>query len=144
MSIGGSSAILKKADAFAAKAHFGQIDRAGKPYIDHPRTVASWVDDETEKVVALLHDVVEDTEVSLDEIRVEFGDEVAEAIRVLTRPDGVSYMDYIRGIKKNEIARKVKLADLRHNMDLTRIQSVSEEDFKRVKKYKKAYDVLSN
>ena len=137
------SDLLKKADDFAAKAHSGQKDLAGSPYIDHPRTVAACVSGEKAKIVALLHDVVEDTGVSINDIRVEFGDNIAEAVRVLTRPDGVSYMDYIRGIKKNELAREVKLADLKHNMDLSRLPNVSDRDIKRVKKYKKAYDILS-
>ena len=137
------SDLVKKADDFAAKAHSGQKDLAGSPYIDHPRTVAACVSGEKAKIVALLHDVVEDAWVSVNDIRVEFGDDIAEAVKVLTRPHGMPYMDYIEIVKSNDLAREVKLADLRHNMDLSRLPNVSDRDIKRVKKYKKAYDILS-
>lgn len=135
--------LLEKAELFAEKAHEGQFDKAGVPYIEHPKAVAAMVDDDMGKVVAYLHDVVEDTEVSIDDIRKEFGNEVADAVDVLTRKKGVSYMDYIRGIKSNAFAVKVKKADLTHNMNLSRLSVISDEDIKRVKKYQKAYKILS-
>ena len=98
---------------------------------------------EDEYIVALLHDTVEDTSATIDEIRAQFGTDVADAVEYLTHKKGVPYMEYVAGIKNNEIARKVKMADLSHNMDLSRLPSVTDEDRKRVKKYEKAYQVLA-
>ncbi len=131
-----------QAEAFAKEKHFGQFDRAGVPYIEHPRAVAAQVETDTEKVVAFLHDTVEDTNTTLDEIRNKFGTEIADAVECLTHQKGVPYMEYIKGIQNNALARKVKLADLTHNMDLSRLPKVTEEDRRRVKKYKAAYDFL--
>lgn len=136
--------LVKIAEEFAEKKHFGQVDRAGVAYIEHPRTVASRVDGELEKVVAFLHDTVEDTDTTVEEIRSIFGDEVAEAVSCLTREKGVSYRQYIEKIKGNELARKVKLADLSHNMELSRLPNVTKSDIERVeKRYKKAVEILS-
>lgn len=136
--------ILKKAEAFAREKHNGQVDKSGAPYIEHPIAVASKLDGEIEKVVAMLHDTVEDTSATIEEIRSEFGNEVADAVDVLTHDKGVSYMEYIRGIWKNSLARKVKMADLEHNMDLSRLSSVGEADLKRLEKYKAAYKILED
>ena len=133
---------VRKAAAFAAEKHKGQEDRAGKPYIEHPKAVAKMLKGEDEKIVALLHDTVEDTDASLDEIRSKFGDRIADAVNCLTHRPGVPYMDYVKGIKDNALARKVKLADLTHNMDLSRLPEVTDEDLKRIDKYKEAYDFL--
>ena len=135
--------LLKKAEAFAIEKHAGQVDRAGASYIEHPRAVAGKVSGEIEKVVAMLHDVVEDTDATVEQIREMFGDEVADAVAVLTRDKGEPYMAYIRKIKGNEIARKVKMADLSHNMDVSRLPIITDADWKRVEKYKKAYELLS-
>ena len=132
------SELLKRADAFAEAKHRGQTDKAGRPYIEHPRAVAEKLDGEIEKIVALLHDTVEDTDATIEEIRSLFGNEVAEAIGYLTHDKSVPYMDYIEHVKGNDIARKVKLADLSHNMDLSRLPVVTEKDRERVEKYKKA------
>lgn len=137
------SELLKKAEYFASVKHEGQIDRGGFPYIEHPRFVASRVDGEKEKIVAWLHDTVEDAGATIDEIREIFGDEVADAVAVLTHDKKVPYLDYIREIKKNEIARKVKIADLNHNMDVSRLPIITDADWNRVKKYEKALRILS-
>lgn len=136
------SDLLKKADLFAAEKHSGQVDKAGKPYIEHPRAVAAKLNDETEKIVALLHDTVEDTDATIEEICEEFGDEVAEAVGYLTHDKSVPYMDYIRSIWENRLARSVKLADLSHNMDLSRLPVVTEKDRERIEKYRKAVEIL--
>ena len=136
--------LVKKADAFAAKAHEGQTDKAGLPYMTHPRAVAAMIEDETAKVAALLHDTVEDTDVTLDEIRAEFGDEIADAVDLLTHRDGTDYFEYVAGVKKNPVAWRVKLADLTHNMDLSRIPSPTDDDFARIERYKKAYAILTD
>ena len=135
---------VEEAEAFATKMHEGQTDKAGRPYIEHPRAVASMVDGETEKVVAWLHDTVEDTPATIEQIREMFGDEIADAVAAMTHDKSVPYMDYVRNIKKNPIARKVKMADLSHNMDLSRLANVTDEDLARVEKYKKAYEILKD
>lgn len=132
----------RKALEFATEKHSGQVDRAGKPYIEHPKAVAKMLLKDDEKVVALLHDTVEDTDATIEEIRSKFGDKIADAVDCLTHKDGVPYMEYVKGIKPNELARKVKMADLTHNMDVRRLPEVTEADEKRIKKYKKAYDYL--
>ena len=134
--------LLRMAEVFASEKHKGQVDRAGKEYILHPKAVADSVEGVKEKIVAWLHDTVEDGGATVSEIREIFGDDVADAVSCLTHDLRVPYMEYIRGIKKNELARVVKLADLKHNMDLSRLDSVSDEDLKRVEKYKRAYEFL--
>lgn len=133
---------IEIAKALAAKAHAGQVDKAGRPYIEHPIVVSSMLEGEDEKITALLHDVVEDTDVSLDEIRRLFGDTIADAVGCMTHDKSVDYFTYIKKIKNNPIARKVKLADLTHNMDLSRLPEVGESDLKRLEKYKKARMIL--
>ena len=137
-----TSELLKKAEIFATETHFGQIDRGGAPYIEHPRAVAAKVDGELEKVVAWLHDTVEDTDATIGQIRELFGDEVADAVGLLTHDKSVPYFDYVREIKENPIARAVKMADLSHNMDISRIPSPTDADFERIAKYKTAIDIL--
>lgn len=113
---------VKQAMIDSFNAHKNDIDKSGYPYFHHPLTLALQFDDETSVIVAFLHDVVEDhgDKYPLSYIRKEFGDEVADAIDLLTHKKGVSYMDYVKAIKENSIARRVKLADLRHNADLRR------------------------
>jgi (p)ppGpp synthase/HD superfamily hydrolase len=101
------------------------------------------LDTPQEKVVGYLHDTVEDTEVTIEEIREIFGDEIADAVALMTHADGVPYMDYVKEIGKNPLARKVKLADLTHNMDIRRIKDPGPKDYDRIeKKYKPAYEYL--
>lgn len=136
---------VRVALAFAAEKHKGQVDRAGVDYIEHPKAVAGLLKEPTEDeiIVALLHDTVEDTDATADEIRSLFGDAVADAVACMTHRTGVPYMDYVSGIKKNAIARKVKMADLTHNMDLSRLPDITDADRERVEKYKAAYRMLS-
>lgn len=127
----------------AQRAHKGQKDRGGRPYINHPLAVASMVEGEKEKVVALLHDVAEDTPVSLDSLRVLFGDEIADALTLVTHEDGTDYMEYVAGTKTNPIARAVKIADLTHNMDPSRLDhEPTAKDEERFAKYRKAKELL--
>ena len=133
---------VKRAEEFSTLMHSGQLDRGGAPYIEHPRTVAAKVDGETEKIVAWLHDTVEDTDATIEQIASMFGDEVAGAVALLTHDKSEPYMDYVRRIKGNEVARKVKMADLSHNMDVSRLPIITDADWRRVKKYKEAYDIL--
>ena len=127
----------------ARLAHRGQVDKAGNDYFAHPEAVAAMLDTPEEKVVGYLHDTVEDTEVTVGEIRGIFGDRIADAVALLTHADGVPYMDYVKEIGKDPLARRVKLADLTNNMDLSRIPNPGQRDLDRIeKKYRPAYTYL--
>lgn len=128
----------------ATDAHKGQVDKAGVEYINHPLKVASLVYNEKEKIVALLHDTIEDTYITEQHlIDYGFSNEIIEAVKVLTHSKDVPYMDYIQKIKGNKLARKLKIADLTHDSDLTRLKNITEKDRKRCEKYKKALMYLS-
>lgn len=138
--------LTKKAMCLAYRAHHGQLDYNGVPYIFHPIHLAEAMDDEISCCVALLHDTVEDTFITPDDLKAAFPAEVVEAVRLLTHEDGVDYFDYVRTIKDNPIARKVKLADLAHNMDQSRcIGSGLTEEKKQnwMHKYEKATKILT-
>ena len=109
-----------KAMKIAYEAHLGQLDYNDVPYIFHPYHLAEQMDDEVCCTVALLHDVVEDTPITLSDLEQIFPAQVVEIVRLLTHDEGVDYFDYIREIKKNPIATKVKLEDLKHNSDKSR------------------------
>jgi len=126
----------------AVRAHKGQVDKAGKPYIMHPMAVAEMVDGRYEKIVALLHDVPEDTPVDVEALRKLFDDTVADALDCLNHRKDEDYMDYIHRVKENKLATKIKLADIEHNMDLSRLEVVDEKALKRVEKYKRAKEYL--
>ena len=134
----------KEAIKLAFQAHEGQTDKSGLPYILHPLHVAEQMDDEDSTVAALLHDVVEDTSWTLNDLEERgFGPEVIEALRLLTHADETEYLDYVRALKGNPIARKVKLADLAHNSDRTRLEGEpTEKDLARYRKYQKAREIL--
>ena len=136
------SAKLTQAIHLATSYHEGQVDKAGKPYIEHPLRVMNAVEGETEKIVAVLHDTLEDTDITLGEIESDFGAEVAAAILALTRNKDEDYFDFICRVKGNAIATKVKIADLQDNMDLSRLPAVTEQDRLRTSKYEKALTVL--
>ena len=125
----------EKAYEIAKKAHLGQVDKAGEDYIKHPEKVASFVKTDEEKAVAYLHDVIEDTELTLEDL-CEYD--------IITKKRGEDYQSYLNSVKKNKLARAVKLADLRHNSDLTRLAKVTEKDIKRKEKYQKAIDFLNS
>lgn len=130
--------------AIARKAHAGQVDKAGVDYIQHPLYVASQVKTEQEKAVALLHDVLEDSDITAaDLLAYGLSNEVVTAVQTLTKKKGQSYQDYLEKVKSNNLARVVKLADLKHNSDLSRLKTVSNTDYARVKKYKNAIRYLS-
>ena len=135
----------EKAYKIAKKAHLGQVDKAGEDYIKHPEKVASFVKTDEEKAVAYLHDVIEDTELTLEDLHeYEFSKEVIEAVDIITKKKGEDYQSYLNSVKKNKLARAVKLADLRHNSDLTRLTKVTEKDIERKEKYQKAIDFLNS
>ena len=136
--------LTRKAMNIAYNAHMNQFDKAGVPYIYHPTHLAEQMDTETECIVALLHDVVEDTEVTFQELEKDFSKEVIESIRLLTHGDDVNYMEYIKELSQNPIAKKVKIADLLHNSDETRLEKITIKDVVRREKYKKALEFLQN
>lgn len=140
------SKLINKAIDTAFSAHKDQKDKAGRPYFMHPVIVASQMNSEYEICAALLHDVVEDAKIDIEELEREFPKEITDAVRVLTHDKHTDYLDYVREIKKNPIARKVKLADLNHNLDITRVQDnpkLLEGFMRRREKYEKAREILS-
>lgn len=137
--------LTKKAMILAYNAHHGQTDRGGVPYIFHPFHLAEQMTDEYTTCAALLHDVVEDTNVTIDELSKHFPKEVIDAVVLLTHEADVPYLEYVEKIKRNPIARTVKLADLHHNCDPTRLPNgaMDEGVIRRYEnKYKKALEVL--
>ncbi|QBR32650.1 MULTISPECIES: HD domain-containing protein [Pseudomonas] len=130
---------LERAIAIAATAHAGQVDKGGAPYILHPLKVMLRMSTLEESIVAVLHDVVEDCGISLNDLRKEgFSEEVLTAIESVTKVPGESYEDFVERAAQNPIGRVVKLADLEENSDLSRIASPSWEDLERVEKYRRA------
>ena len=135
--------LTKKALKISFDAHKDQLDKSGMSYVYHPFHLAEQMDDEYSTCVSLLHDVVEDTDTTLDDLAKIFPKEVTDAIALMTHDDNVPYLDYVRTIKSNPIASKVKLADLKHNSDLTRLDTVDDKALERVEKYKKAIEILN-
>jgi len=128
---------------FCFEAHKNQTDKSGMPYIFHPFHLAEQMETEETTIVALLHDVVEDTAYTLEDLKqMGFGEAIIKALSLLTHDDSVEYMDYVRAIKDDPIAKAVKLADLRHNSDLSRLDVVDEKALARREKYLKAIDFL--
>lgn len=135
--------LTRLAMQIAYRAHHGQVDKSQIPYIYHPIHLAEQMTDEYTTCVALLHDVVEDTEVTLEELANDFPTEVVDAIGLMTHDPAVPYLEYVRQIGQNPIARRVKLADLKHNMDITRIDTPDAKALSRINdKYKKALQIL--
>lgn len=133
----------RKAMCIAYKAHAGQMDKSGVPYLYHPIHLAEQMTDEATTTAALLHDVVEDTEMTLDDLR-EAGilPEVIDAIALLTHAPGVPYLEYVRELRKNPIARAVKLADLRHNSDPARMKEHTQHWKEKCRTYAQAITLL--
>lgn len=130
---------LEKAIELACSAHAGQVDKAGKAYILHPLRLMLKFQDEIEQTIAVLHDVVEDSDVTLDDIEKSgFQSSIISALDCLTKRKNEEYMEFIVRVSCNELARKIKIEDLKDNMDLTRISSLDEKDLDRVDKYHKA------
>lgn len=135
--------LTKKALKLCFEAHKDQVDKTDMPYVFHPFHLAEQMDDEISTVCALLHDVVEDTNMTFDNLlEMGFPNEVIEVLKLLTHDDSVPYMDYVKIISSNAIATKVKVADLKHNSDLTRMKEVDEWALKRTEKYKQALKLL--
>lgn len=125
------------------KAHKGQKDKAGRMYIFHPFKVALTSKGYKTKIVALLHDVVEDSNITIQDLSKHFDKDIILAVDCITKKKGQDYQEYLNIIKDNELARKVKIADLIHNSDLSRLKIITEKDYKRKEKYQKAIQFLN-
>lgn len=138
--------LLERAIDIALQAHKGQIDKGGLPYILHPLAVMTNVETKNEKIVAVLHDVVEDTKYTIEDLRKEgFPEEILLAVDTLTRRCDEDYFDYINRVKTNELAVKIKIKDLEHNTEFKRITNFSDESLvEHIRRYKKAWNILNN
>ena len=139
--------LLEKSIIIATRAHSGQFDKGGNPYILHPLRVMLSLDNDEDRIVGILHDVLEDTSITLrhlDDNGFHGEIEILDALVSITRKSNESYKDFILRVKLNPIALRVKLADLRDNMNISRINSPTEKDFLRIEKYKKAYKLLTD
>lgn len=129
--------------SIAQSAHQCQLDKGGNPYILHPIRVSMKCNTNEAKIAALLHDVIEDSPMTLNHLREKMiSEEIIEAVDVLTKRNNESYEDYIKRIYKNKIAKEVKIADLEDNMDLTRLESITDKDVKRIRKYHLYWSIL--
>ena len=134
--------LLRLAEEIATKAHEGQLDKTGVPYIEHPRTVSSFCNSIEGKIVGWLHDVIEDTDVTIEDLRSQGFDEfLLEALDCVTKPEtGYDEDAYYERIKKNALAKEVKLADLKHNSDMSRMPGgLSEQQYQKWIKRKEKY-----
>ena len=140
-----SHTLIVKAHQLASQAHLGQVDQGGHPYILHLEAVANLVSRVEEKVVALLHDIVEDTPITLDDLRKTFSEEIVQAVDAMTKQENTEpFIGYLKRAKANPIARKVKIADMIHNSDLSRLPfPPREQDIQREEKYQVAIEWMS-
>lgn len=138
--------LTNKAMKIAYDAHHGQLDCNGVPYIFHPYHLAEQMSDEITVCVALLHDVVEDTDITIEQLESEFPKEVTEAVKLLTHDDNTDYFEYVRAIKSNPVAKAVKMADLMHNSNQSRITDCNAVSAEKLEywqeKYTKALRIL--
>ena len=135
--------LLEKALEIALRAHAGQKQKDGSPYILHPLRVMARVHTDEERMAAVLLDVVEDSEVTIEDLRAAgFPELVLETVRLLTHEEGISYEDYVRRLKPDATARRIKLADLEENSDIRRLSGIEEKDIDRLRKYHRAWQIL--
>lgn len=138
-------ATLERAIAMAATAHAGQVDKAGQPYVLHPLRMMLSLESSAARIAAVLHDVVEDAGVTFEQLReAGFSESVVAAVGALTKQDGEDYEAFIRRVADDSLAREVKLADLRDNLDLTRIAEPTVRDHARIEKYRQALEYLES
>ena len=136
-------ATLEQAISLAAKQHEGQVDKANAPYILHPLRVMLNVPTIEHKIVAVLHDILEDTETTIEELyQFGFQEHIIDAIVALTKKQGETRLEAAQRARQNPIARVVKLADINDNMDLSRISSPTSKDFERLNEYQQVRDIL--
>lgn len=136
--------LLEQAIHIALQAHLGEADKGGNPYVLHPLRVMLAMETTEEKIVAVLHDVIEDSSFTIEELKQRgFSKKVLDAVTLLTKKENQNYQDYISAIKKNPLVTKVKLSDLKDNMNTTRLKKVGVADKERLRKYKAAYKFLT-
>jgi len=139
--------LTNKALKIAYDAHHGQVDKGGIPYIFHPYHLAEQMDDEISTCAALLHDVVEDTDITFEDLEKDFPPAVIEVLKLLTHADDEDYYVYVRRLKDNPIAKKIKLADIAHNSDQSRLVGTDMDNLETKeyfrKKYSKAIEILN-
>lgn len=129
----------------AVEKHKNQTDKAGNPYILHPLHVMENVNNKEGKIVAILHDIIEDTDITEDYLlKIGLSKRIVDAVVALTRSEDMDYQEYIKNLSSNPLAKEVKLADLEHNMDLKRLPTLEEKDLERNRKYQIAYHYLIN
>lgn len=129
----------------AVEKHKNQTDKAGNPYILHPLHVMENVNSKEGKIVAILHDIIEDTDITEDYLlKIGLSKRIVDAVVALTRSEDMDYQEYIKNLSSNPLANEVKLADLEHNMDLKRLPTLEEKDLERNRKYQIAYHYLIN
>ena len=139
-----SEKLLELAIELARKHHKDQLDKGGNPYINHPLAVMNRLDTVEEKIVGVLHDIVEDTEVTFDDLReYGFSEEIIAGVDSVTRREGEPRGAFIYRAKQNDLGRTVKIADLKENSNLSRIPNPQEKDYKRLEKYKKEISILT-
>lgn len=137
--------LLELAVKVATEAHKGQTDKGGNPYIEHPKAVAAQLNNIEHKIVAYLHDVCEDTHITLDDLsEMGFTYRIVNSVRLLTKTNTLTYKEYLKRLKADDSARYVKIADLKHNMDISRIHEPTEKDYRRLEKYKKTLAFLES
>ena len=129
----------------AVEKHKNQTDKAGNPYILHPLHVMENVNSKEGKIIAILHDIIEDTDITEDYLlKIGLSKRIVDAVVALTRSEDIDYQEYIKNLGSNPLAKEVKLADLEHNMDLKRLPTLEEKDLERNRKYQIAYHYLIN
>jgi (p)ppGpp synthase/HD superfamily hydrolase len=137
---------LEETIALAVEAHRGQVDHVNQPYILHPLRVMFRLEEEADRVVAVLHDVIEDTGLTLEDLRRKgYGEDILAALDGVTRREGESYEDFVERSLAHPVSRRVKLADLEDNMDIRRLSTpLDEKDFNRLRRYRRAWDRLKS
>jgi len=137
--------LLEKALHIALTAHTGQLDKGGEPYILHPLRLFFSLKGQDEKIIALLHDVIEDSDITLNQLENDgFPESITKRVFILTRQHHQTYEEYIETVKQDTVATSVKLADLEDNMDRTRLKTLTPKDEERLKKYEWAYHFLTH
>lgn len=143
--MGNFEKMYEMAIMLAEQKHSGQLDKGGQPYIGHLKRVADKLDNYELKTIAILHDILEDTDTTEQELyKMGFCESIVNVVAILTKPEGMEYFDYIARIKTSDKAKKVKLADLSDNMRIDRIPNPTAKDFERFEKYKKAIEILKD
>jgi len=135
---------LERAIGIACEAHLGQVDKAGEPYILHPLRLMLRMTTDAERITAVLHDVVEDSRFTLEDLIAEgFAREIVHAVDALSKREGEDYMQFVRRASEDPIARHVKRVDLEDNLNLTRIRKLTDRDLERVLRYHRALEILA-